>query len=81
MQNTIIDERGSFAVTSPFPGRLGVILKSLKKVVYACRIYIFSFRKENNIMQFVYTFAWFSKKSLIKDFCPNGAFFQTVVGI
>ncbi|XP_058753687.1 uncharacterized protein LOC131626868 [Vicia villosa] len=30
--NTIIDERGSFAVTSPFPGRLGVILKSLKKL-------------------------------------------------
>ncbi|KAK2413441.1 hypothetical protein P8452_59084 [Trifolium repens] len=30
--NTIIDERGSFAVTSPFPGRLGAILKSLKKL-------------------------------------------------
>ncbi|CAI8612042.1 unnamed protein product [Vicia faba] len=30
--NNIIDERGSFAVTSPFPGRLGVILKSLKKL-------------------------------------------------
>lgn len=32
MQNTIIDERGSFAVTAPFPGRLGALLKSLKKV-------------------------------------------------
>ncbi|TKY64874.1 hypothetical protein E2542_SST07725 [Spatholobus suberectus] len=30
--NTIIDERGSFAVTSPFPGPLGVLLKSLKKL-------------------------------------------------
>lgn len=38
MQNTIIDERGSFAVTCPFPGRLGAILKSLEKVVCACRI-------------------------------------------
>ncbi|MCI24948.1 hypothetical protein A2U01_0046135, partial [Trifolium medium] len=33
--NTMIDERGSFAVTSPFPGRLGAILKSLEKVAYA----------------------------------------------
>jgi len=41
MQNTIIDERGSFAVTSPFPGPLGVLLKSLKKVVLG--IYMFSF--------------------------------------
>ncbi|PNY04668.1 hypothetical protein L195_g001093 [Trifolium pratense] len=30
--NTMIDERGSFAVTSPFPGRLGAILKSLEKL-------------------------------------------------
>ncbi|XP_057436432.1 uncharacterized protein LOC130728862 [Lotus japonicus] len=30
--NTIIDERGSFAVTSPFPGPLGVLLKSLDKL-------------------------------------------------
>ncbi|XP_061338369.1 uncharacterized protein LOC133285195 [Gastrolobium bilobum] len=30
--NTIIDERGSFAVTSPFPGPLGVLLKSMKKL-------------------------------------------------
>lgn len=30
--NTIIDERGSFAVTAPFPGRLGALLKSLKKL-------------------------------------------------
>ncbi|AES78102.1 putative FMN-binding split barrel [Medicago truncatula] len=30
--NTIIDERGSFAVTCPFPGRLGAILKSLEKL-------------------------------------------------
>ncbi|KAL2329595.1 hypothetical protein Fmac_017176 [Flemingia macrophylla] len=30
--NTIIDERGSFAVTSPFPGPIGVLLKSLKKL-------------------------------------------------
>ncbi|KAK7394214.1 hypothetical protein VNO78_14736 [Psophocarpus tetragonolobus] len=30
--NTVIDERGSFAVTSPFPGPLGVLLKSLKKL-------------------------------------------------
>ncbi|RDY08015.1 hypothetical protein CR513_07801, partial [Mucuna pruriens] len=30
--NTIIDERGSFAVTRPFPGPLGVLLKSLKKL-------------------------------------------------
>ncbi|KAI4352108.1 hypothetical protein L6164_006391 [Bauhinia variegata] len=29
--NTIIDERGSFAVTSPFPGQLGGLLKSMKK--------------------------------------------------
>ncbi|KAG5079550.1 hypothetical protein JHK86_003615 [Glycine max] len=28
-QNTIIDERGSFAVSSPYPGPLGVLLKSL----------------------------------------------------
>ncbi|GAU17804.1 hypothetical protein TSUD_171930 [Trifolium subterraneum] len=28
----MIDERGSFAVTSPFPGRLGAILKSLQKL-------------------------------------------------
>ncbi|CAA0811636.1 Unknown protein [Striga hermonthica] len=30
--NTIIDERGSFAVTSPFPGQLARILKSIKKL-------------------------------------------------
>ncbi|KAJ1443161.1 heme oxygenase HugZ-like superfamily [Sesbania bispinosa] len=30
--NTIIDERGSFAVTSPFPGPLGALLKSLNKL-------------------------------------------------
>ncbi|RZB54196.1 uncharacterized protein LOC114395258 isoform X2 [Glycine soja] len=30
--NTIIDERGSFAVTSPYPGPLGILLKSLKKL-------------------------------------------------
>ncbi|XP_052729249.1 uncharacterized protein LOC108337375 isoform X2 [Vigna angularis] len=30
--NTIIDERGSFAVTSPYPGPLGALLKSLKKL-------------------------------------------------
>ncbi|XP_027916130.1 uncharacterized protein LOC114175574 [Vigna unguiculata] len=30
--NTIIDERGSFAVASPFPGPLGALLKSLKKL-------------------------------------------------
>lgn len=41
MQNTIIDERGSFAVTSPYPGPLGILLKSLKKVVHG--IYMFSF--------------------------------------
>ena len=41
MQNTIIDERGSFAVSSPYPGPLGVLLKSLKKVVHG--IYMFSF--------------------------------------
>ncbi|XP_027352012.1 uncharacterized protein LOC113862914 [Abrus precatorius] len=29
--NAIIDERGSFSVTSPFPGPLGVLLKSMKK--------------------------------------------------
>lgn len=32
LQNTIIDERGSFAVTSPFPGSLANILKSMEKV-------------------------------------------------
>ncbi|KAH6829555.1 hypothetical protein C2S53_012468 [Perilla frutescens var. hirtella] len=30
--NTIIDERGSFAVSSPFPGPLASILKSIKKL-------------------------------------------------
>ncbi|CAJ1841163.1 unnamed protein product [Sphenostylis stenocarpa] len=30
--NTIIDERGSLAMTSPFPGPLGVLFKSLKKL-------------------------------------------------
>ncbi|KAK7273034.1 hypothetical protein RIF29_14080 [Crotalaria pallida] len=30
--NTIIDERGSFAVTSPYPGPVGVLLKSTKKL-------------------------------------------------
>ncbi|GER55933.1 ATP synthase subunit delta [Striga asiatica] len=30
--NTIIDERGSFSVTSPFPGQLAHILKSIKKL-------------------------------------------------
>ncbi|KAK7295710.1 hypothetical protein RJT34_18621 [Clitoria ternatea] len=30
--NTIIDERGSFAVTSPYPGPLGALLKSMKKL-------------------------------------------------
>lgn len=30
--NTIIDERGSFAVTSPFPGSLANILKSMEKL-------------------------------------------------
>ncbi|KAG5533415.1 hypothetical protein RHGRI_027547 [Rhododendron griersonianum] len=30
--NTIIDERGSFAVTSPFPGPLANLLRSIKKV-------------------------------------------------
>lgn len=30
--NTVIDERGSFAVSSPFPGPLASILKSIKKL-------------------------------------------------
>ncbi|KAF7825251.1 putative FMN-binding split barrel [Senna tora] len=30
--NAIIDERGSFAVTTPFPGPLGSLLKSMKKL-------------------------------------------------
>ncbi|KAK7340877.1 hypothetical protein VNO77_21594 [Canavalia gladiata] len=30
--NAMIDERGSFAVTSPFPSPLGVLLKSMKKL-------------------------------------------------
>nr|XP_009622759.1 uncharacterized protein LOC104114097 isoform X2 [Nicotiana tomentosiformis] len=30
--NTMIDERGSFAVTSPMPGPLANLLKSIKKV-------------------------------------------------
>ncbi|KAA8539448.1 hypothetical protein F0562_026140 [Nyssa sinensis] len=30
--NTVIDERGSFAVTSPFPGPLANLLKSIKKL-------------------------------------------------
>ncbi|XP_059628149.1 uncharacterized protein LOC132270944 [Cornus florida] len=30
--NTIIDERGSFAVTSPYPGPLGKLLTSIKKL-------------------------------------------------
>lgn len=30
--NTMIDERGSFAVTSPFPGPLASLLKSIKKL-------------------------------------------------
>ncbi|KAF7132090.1 hypothetical protein RHSIM_Rhsim09G0165500 [Rhododendron simsii] len=30
--NTIIDERGSFAVTSPFPGPLANLLRSIKKL-------------------------------------------------
>ncbi|KAJ4719860.1 FMN-binding split barrel [Melia azedarach] len=30
--NTIIDERGSFAVTSPFPGPLAKLLQSIKKL-------------------------------------------------
>lgn len=30
--NTMIDERGSFAVTSPFPGPLANVLKSIKKL-------------------------------------------------
>ncbi|XP_057757054.1 uncharacterized protein LOC130976256 [Arachis stenosperma] len=30
--NTIIDERGSFAVSTPFPGPLGGLFKSLKKL-------------------------------------------------
>ncbi|KAL5569110.1 hypothetical protein UlMin_025685 [Ulmus minor] len=29
--NTIIDERGSFAVANPFPGPLGALLKSIKR--------------------------------------------------
>lgn len=32
MQNTIIDERGSLAVASPFPGPLAKLLRSIKKV-------------------------------------------------
>ncbi|GMP69213.1 hypothetical protein CsSME_00028554 [Camellia sinensis var. sinensis] len=32
MKNTIIDERGSFAVTSPFPGPLANLLRSIKKL-------------------------------------------------
>lgn len=32
MQNTIIDERGSFAVASPTPGPLAKLLHSIKKV-------------------------------------------------
>ncbi|EXB58118.1 hypothetical protein L484_026317 [Morus notabilis] len=30
--NTIIDERGSFSVASPFPGRLAALLKSIEKL-------------------------------------------------
>lgn len=36
LQNTIIDERSSFAVASPFPGPLASLFKSLEKVTSRC---------------------------------------------
>lgn len=36
LQNTIIDERSSLAVASPFPGPLASLFKSLEKVTSRC---------------------------------------------
>lgn len=53
MQNTIIDERGSFAVTSPFPGPLATLLRSIKKVGVDLELHYFPY----SVMQDIATYS------------------------